>query len=314
MPQAGGGPLGTVAWTASGDGLIAADISDESEFAVFDVDENISLRTRLTTCAFPGSQKPNDILTANGLMTPSPTPSASAEITSTPTTATPSLTSTDVPPAPPTAHVIYFPVLVSEECNPDLEHVDVALVLDASTSMLDPVRADSTKLDLAIDAARQVITLLKDGDQVALVTFNVNATVIQTLTGDFEVAGATLDHVTAAEYTRLDLGVKDGRQELVSTRRNWSNPSVLIILTDGKANPVPVSVAMAEAETAKEAEITLFTIGLGRPEDLDAEALRLMASREEYFYMTPNAEELGDIYESIARVIPCRPERFWGGR
>jgi hypothetical protein len=86
----------------------------------------------------------------------------------------------------------------------------------------------------------------------------------------------------------------------------------MIVLTDGRANPVPVEVALAEARQAKAAGVALFTIGLGA--DLDFEALAAMASRPEFFYAAPDGEALAGIYRGIAVAIPCAPEQFWGRR
>jgi hypothetical protein len=73
-----------------------------------------------------------------------------------------------------------------------------------------------------------------------------------------------------------------------------------------------VSEAVASAKRAQESGILVFTIGLGN--DLDVDALREMASRPEYFYVTPDAAELAEIYASIAGAIPCPPSSFWGRR
>ena len=86
----------------------------------------------------------------------------------------------------------------------------------------------------------------------------------------------------------------------------------MIVLTDGRANPVPVSVAEAEAQLAKDAGVVLFTIGVGA--DLDIEALGRMASRPEYSYLAPDAEALAGIYRGIAVAIPCPAGAFWGRR
>jgi hypothetical protein len=85
----------------------------------------------------------------------------------------------------------------------------------------------------------------------------------------------------------------------------------MIVLTDGKSNPIGPDEAVAEAGLAKADGITMFTIGLGRPDDLDAEALSAMASRPGYRYLTPDADDLAEIYAQIARSIPCPGERFW---
>jgi hypothetical protein len=86
----------------------------------------------------------------------------------------------------------------------------------------------------------------------------------------------------------------------------------MIVLTDGRANPVPVSVAEDEARAAKDAGVLLFTVGLG--DDLDTDALRRMASRPDYSYVAPDAEALAGIYRGIAVAIPCPADAFWGRR
>jgi Mg-chelatase subunit ChlD len=306
----GGGPLASVAWTASGDGLVAADIKGESEFAVFDVDGGIRLRTRITACPLPegGAQAPNDIITANGFVSPSATVTLIETATLTPDTTIPAPTRTstaEVTSPTPTTSPIYLPVLLSEECTPDLEHADILLVLDASTSMLDTATTVESKMDLAIRAAQLFLTLLTEDDQVGVVWFNVESVLEQELTSDLGSARSALGRIENSEFTRIDLGLRVAREELLSDRTIPGNRSVIIILTDGKANPVPVEAALAEADAAKEAGVTLFTIGLGHEDDLDADALEAMASRPDYYYHTPHAQDLSEIYKEIHAHIPC---------
>jgi hypothetical protein len=68
----------------------------------------------------------------------------------------------------------------------------------------------------------------------------------------------------------------------------------------------------AEARAAKDARITIFTIGLG--DELDEWALEAMASKPADFYHAADAEALKAIYEAIAVEIPCPADRYWGGR
>jgi len=87
---------------------------------------------------------------------------------------------------------------------------------------------------------------------------------------------------------------------------------VLIVLTDGRANPVGPEAAVEEARRAKQAGVIVYTIGLGQ--DLDVDALEQMASGSARFYRAPDAEQLADIYQQIAVTIPCPAAGFWGRR
>jgi Mg-chelatase subunit ChlD len=152
------------------------------------------------------------------------------------------------------------------------------------------------------------------GDQAAVVTFNSDAWLLAVLTPDRTALDAAIADMKTGQFTRIDLGIVSAREELLGPRRHGDNTPVMIVLTDGRANPEPVETAIEQAEMAKRAGITLFVIGLGVPEALDDEALRLIASRPGYYYRTSDADNLAAIYEEIAEVIPCPPELFWGRR
>jgi Mg-chelatase subunit ChlD len=191
--------------------------------------------------------------------------------------------------------------------------VDLALVLDASTSMLDPTRAGRSKLEAAKAAAGVLVDLLQfPGDQAAVITFNDSAVVIQQLTADRAALAIAFERVAVAMTTRLDLGVEAGQRELASTRHDPANLPVMIVLTDGRANPVGADVAVEQARAAKETGTIIYTIGVGT--DLDREALREMASRDEWFYDTPDAEDLGNVYLAITAAFPCPATSYWGRR
>lgn len=249
--------------------------------------------------------------------TATPTPTATPTDTPTPTftpTATPTATNTPTPTPTFTPAPAYLPVIMRERCEPSVRRLDVALVLDASTSMNERTSSGRTKLAAAVAAARRFMDglSLADGDQVAIVTFNSDVRLEQTLTSDRSALERALAGVTLAQQTRLDLGVRTGRRELMSARRNRAAKPVMVILTDGRANPVPVDEAVLEAEAAKMLGQELFTVGIGT--DLDREALAIMASRPESFYVTADGEGVVGILASIAETIPCPPSAYWGRR
>jgi len=279
-----------------------------------------------------------DIWTRNGELEPSPTPTNTSPPTATPTeTPIPTDTPvpTDTPPASPTATAspttsptatptttleprpLYIPIALAERCDPTTQRIDVALVIDASSSMGDFTRSGRPKIDAALDAARVFLDLLAlgdpTGDQAAIVAFNADAQLVAPLTSDRSALDAALRSISLAQQTRLDRAVSVGAAALAdAARRRSANQPVLVLLTDGRANPVPVEAAVAEATAAKAAGVTLFTIGLG--DDIDAAALAVMASTPSGFLRAPDAEELADVYREVARSIPCPRGAWWGGR
>ena len=335
--------LAALAWTGRGDGLIAA-MGLDREFRVLDFHDGTipSLKKRFDVdgCVnYPSLHMPLDVLSLNDrLHIPSPTPTTTPSETKAPTdvppsatpiatasvpsTPTPTSTASPVPtvvpsstPAPTRVPVpLYIPVLLRERCVPGVQRVDIALVIDTSSSMTELTPAGRTKLAVALDAARVFLDQLHmaDGDQAAIVTFNDEATLRSPLSSDRTVLDAALAAATTAQYTRIDLGIAAARAELASSRHKPSNTPVMIVLTDGRANPVPVSVAEGQARQAKDAGVVIFTIGLGG--DLDTDALRAIASRPEWYYTAPSADELAGIYRGIAVAIPCPASAYWGQR
>jgi hypothetical protein len=265
-------------------------------------------------------------LTVSGVClpdTPTPSPTATATSTATPSpslvaTVIPSATTTSTltppPTLTPTPRPLLLPLLLKEDCTPGTQRTDVVLVLDASSSMLESTATGRSKLEAAVAAASTFLDQLHFdlGDQAAVVAFNSTATLLAPLTTDRGALNTALAGISTAQYTRLDLGIVTARTELAGPHHHVANTPVMIVLTDGRANPVPVSVAEAEVQLAKDAGVVVFTIGLGA--DLDTEALGRMASRPEYYYRAPDAEALAGIYRGIAVAIPCSASGFWGRR
>ncbi|MBK6767741.1 MAG: VWA domain-containing protein [Ardenticatenales bacterium] len=289
----------------------------------------------LTACPLSDGNRnlANDILTSNRLRpptsTPSPTPSPTATSPATntavptaspsnPPTSIPSPTATILPPPSPTPTAsppprpLYLPLALRERCRPDEQRLDIALVLDASTSMLEPTAAGRTKLEAATEAARILLDQLRldKGDQAALIAFNADVTTLQTLTSVRADLDGALMRIAVAQQTRIDLGVQAAADEFGSARHRPSHTPVMVVLTDGRANPVPADVAVANAAAAKAAGITVYTVGVGA--DLDLEALRAMASSPAHVFLAPDAEQLADVYRAIAVALPCAG-RYWPG-
>jgi Mg-chelatase subunit ChlD len=256
--------------------------------------------------------------------TPEPTPTPRPTDTNTPT---PTDTSTPTPTPTRTPSPLYLPILLKESCTETSVYTDVALVLDLSTSMSQAIGGGRTKLAATLEAAtlfldRMDFTPDADGrhDRVAVVGFNNTAWIQQPLTNDKGAVAAALAALPGrqAEGTRLDLAFQRGAEALTS-RVPGSTP-VVILLTDGLPSQVPPAedgsvstTVLRAAQAAKDAGVTVYTIGIGLPADIDASLLTAAATSARHYYFTPDPEALAGIYEQIAYSFGCPKDRHdWG--
>lgn len=211
---------------------------------------------------------------------------------------------------------IYLPLLLREKCSPDTRRVDMMLVLDASLSMLEPTASGSarTKLQAAKAAASVMVETLRldSGDQIGIIAFNSVAHTLSPLTIQRSKLDLALASIATAPQTCIVCGLEAAIDELESVRGRPANNRVLVLLTDGRSSPRPISDAVAEASRGRAAGVLIYTVGLGA--DLEEDALRQIASSALHYRHAPNAEDLVQIYRDIAIELPCSPSSFWIGR
>ena len=247
-------------------------------------------------------------------------PTATPTPTFTPTpTPTPTATSTPTPTPGPRYLPIAFnawpeptptltPLPTPTVCVPEEQMVDVAEVIDTSTSMSEKTADGVVKLDAAIEAGEELVKLLKDIDQSAVVGFNREATLASMLTLDKAVAIRALRSLPATQKsgTRIDFGLETAHDEMISGRHRPDASRSIVLVTDGR-QVGDIAKVYEIATKIHAADITLVTVGLG--EDVDEELLRNIASKDDegkpLYFAAPNAEDLLDIYRWIAEVIPC---------
>jgi Mg-chelatase subunit ChlD len=128
-----------------------------------------------------------------------------------------------------------------------------------------------------------------------------------------------------AEHTRLDLALGTGTDTALDPARHKpENDPVVILLTDGLPNQVPYdedgtveTTVLRQATRAKEAGVVIYTIGVGVPDSPDINErinpvlLRAIASNEDYYFQTPDAEDVGAIYAGLKLVKKCERLRGW---
>ncbi len=202
---------------------------------------------------------------------------------------------------------LYLPVLLREEC-PDRWSLDLALVVDTSSSMRGDAMAAARQGALKVVAPLALHSLGPISDQVAVVTFHGAANLALRLTSD---RGAVEDAIRRLDVTgtgtAIDAGIQLATSELTGPRHRPSHLPVLVLLTDGRQTGGP-SAALAAADAARTAGIWIITIGLGP--DADTETLRAMAGADGLFFLAPTPADLERVFADLTQEISC-PGRFW---
>jgi Mg-chelatase subunit ChlD len=151
-------------------------------------------------------------------------------------------------------------------------------------------------------------------DRVAIVGFNRDGWIEQALTSNAADLHAAIDRLPPKQqqYTRLDLALSTGAQALEPALLMPGNMPVLVMLTDGLPNQVPLAedgtmetTILRAATDAKDAGARVYTVGLGAPEDINPVLLQQCATSPDLYYYAPDAEDLVKIYSEIAYSFGC---------
>ena len=207
------------------------------------------------------------------------------------------------------------------------------LAVDLSGSMKIEDMVVDGEQTARIDAVKQVIgefVTRRQGDKVGLILFGTQAYHHVPLTFDLTTLRTLLIEAQpgfAGKYTAIGDAIG------LATKRLIDRPvqsRVVILLTDG-ANTAGVIEPIAAAELAAEADIKIYTIGVGANEmlvpglfgsglgarrvnpsaDLDEQTLKKIAelSGGRYFRAT-NTEELNNIYQLLDQLEPTGQDEF----
>ncbi len=194
-------------------------------------------------------------------------------------------------------------LVVEGTCPLELQTADVVLAIDTSGSM-----NQETKMSAARNAA---IAFLAQTDplltRVGLVRFAGEPQVVLELTDDRRRAIAAVNGLQPEGGTRLVPPLEASIDLVTGEGSRAGAGKVIVFMSDGRDtdggsqhNPDPAGLVPA-LERARQAGVTLFTIGLGS--DVDERTLRRMAEVGGAYYHSPSGAELRDVYLQIARRI-----------
>jgi Ca-activated chloride channel family protein len=175
--------------------------------------------------------------------------------------------------------------------------VNLSVALDCSSSM-----HGGNKIGHALQAAKNAVDLLSDGDMFSLVTYSSSARVLIPTTQITSAAKneirQAIDSIRAGGTTALFAGVSLSAEEL---RKNTGKPgwvNRLILLSDGQANVGPssaVELGRLGASLIKES-ISVSTVGIGA--DYNEDLMTALAQNSDgNFYFVENSTRLTLILE-----------------
>jgi len=310
-PRPGPSPTARPTWTPVAVGAAHAAPAMHSEWLPMRSMGDIERLCALTPIP---SSTPTPVRTALASPTASATPSPSR---------TPSPSPSPSPSATAQPFEAYLPLAENMTCRRRKVRTDAVLVLDLSTSMRRDSSPVRSKLAAALEAAGTFVAAMAldpadpDSDRVALVGFNDRAWIEHGLSSDHAALSGALGDLAGktAEGTRLDLALLVGAEAFGASGPEPGRDRALLLLTDGLPNRVPTPESGGRQEDtvlrivldARDAGITLYTIGLGLPGDYSPALLVDIAGDEDRFLAVPDAEELEAIYRGLAgRLTACR--------
>jgi len=189
---------------------------------------------------------------------------------------------------------------------------DVALVLDESGSMEDPLNPNpqgefqpAYKDELAYDSVNMYLSNLMEPDRGLLIFFNEDARIVgdHYFTTNYSQLSDELDQFSPLGQTNLRSAL-DRVNHAFETDGDPTHQSIAIILSDGAPtfSRPEHNVTTDQVNRTRELGVELYTIGLGN--DHDARLLRwLAASTGGQYFFARESEDLERIYVGISELF-----------
>lgn len=211
------------------------------------------------------------------------------------------------------------PQLIGEPIVKEISQREILVAVDLSGSMAtqDFKDAEGKKID-RLEAVKHVLSdffIQRKGEKIGLILFGSAAFVQSPFTQDLDALNHLLSELQvgmAGPQTMIGdgigLGVKMFRESNVTDR-------MLILMSDGDdtGSKVPPKTA---AKLAADNDVKIYSIAMGDPENagehpIDTETLKAIISETGgKFYYAWNAQELGEIYDEIDKLIPKKVEEL----
>jgi Ca-activated chloride channel family protein len=175
--------------------------------------------------------------------------------------------------------------------------VNLALVVDTSGSMEGRAIEDAKK------ASKALVDALKDGDRLAVVSFDSSATVLVESTELDSDARSEMKRKLAAMRARgttdMEGGLRQGLAQ-VSAHRNPQGINRIVLLGDGIPNEETAIRAIAESARSSGVSVTALGLGADYNEALMGEIAQISGGK--FHYVEDSAKVLGFLGNEVLRM------------
>jgi hypothetical protein len=179
--------------------------------------------------------------------------------------------------------------------------VNISIYMDTNLTSADDINHSNTTFAYIASqlAADSFLKYLSPNDYAGYVKFETSSLLAQGLTQNLTRVEYAINNTGVGGGTSIDLGINDANNEMIAHARS-NTQHLIILLTDGQNDNGP-SPVIQSANYAKNNGTKIFTIGLSA--FANADMLKQVASKPEYYYYAPTQDDLQSIYQQIAGVI-----------
>ena len=211
------------------------------------------------------------------------------------------------------------PQIVGEPLRLQNNSRDIMLVLDISTSMLEPDFSFANRRITRFDAVKKVVsdfTTKRANDRLGLILFGTRAYLQAPLTYD----KASLNDILWSMQAGMagdSTSIGDALALALKNLKDKSGDKVIILLTDGENNDGSLSLAQA-IKLAKDEGIKTYTIGVGSPNIFfqmlalspqtgDDKGLKELARQTKgQYFRAESTSDLQKVYDLIDKLEPTQ--------
>ena len=211
------------------------------------------------------------------------------------------------------------PQIVGEPLRLQNNSRDIMLVLDISTSMLEPDFSFANRWITRLDAVKKVVsdfTTKRANDRLGLILFGTRAYLQAPLTYD----KASLNDILWSMQAGMagdSTSIGDALALALKNLKDKSGDKVIILLTDGENNDGSLSLAQA-IKLAKDEGIKTYTIGVGSPNIFfqmlalspqtgDDKGLKELARQTKgQYFRAESTSDLQKVYDLIDKLEPTQ--------